>query len=135
LSLGLDDLFAYENYGDMNFGVAVQDLFGTNITWDTASKHQDHIDRNWRYGISYAQPLKFIQSEVLLVYDLNSRYNGSMHFGLEFTYKKFLALRFGSNDGQFTTGAGLSYWGVQVDYAYQLHDLGNSHRVGLSLNF
>ena len=135
LSFGLDDLFADENYGKLNFGIAVQDLFGTSITWDTASKQQDRIDRNWRYGFSYAQPLHFLKSEVLLLYDLNSKYNGSMHFGFELTYKKFLALRLGSNDGQFTAGAGLAYWGVQVDYAYQLHDLGNSHRVGVSLNF
>jgi len=135
LKLGLDDLFADENYGDLNFGVAAQDIFGTNITWDTASKHRDQIEGNWRYGVSYAQPLHFIKSEVLLVYDLNSKYNGSMHFGFEFAYKKFLALRFGSNDGQFTAGAGLAYWGVGIDYAFQLHDLGNLHRVGISFNF
>jgi hypothetical protein len=135
IALGLDDLFADENYGVLNFGLAVQDLFGTNITWDTASKQQDRVERNWRYGMSYSQPLNFIRSQVLLLYDLNSKYKGSVHLGLEFTYKKFLALRFGSNDGQFTAGAGLAYWGVGIDYAFQLHDLGNMHRVGVSFTF
>ncbi len=135
LKLGLDTLFADENYGDLNFGLAVADLFGTHITWDTDSKQQDKVDRNWRYGFSYSQPLHFIESEILLLYDLNSKYKGSMHFGFEFTYKKFLALRLGSNDGNFTAGAGLAYWGIGVDYAFQLHDLGNLHRVGITLGF
>jgi hypothetical protein len=135
LKLGLDALFADENYGDLNFGLAIQDVFGTNITWDTDSNHHDRIERNWRYGMSYSQPLHFIKSEVLLLYDLNSKYDGSMHFGFEFTYKKFLALRLGTNDGNFTAGAGLTYWGIGIDYAFQLHDLGNLHRVGITLNF
>jgi hypothetical protein len=47
-------------------------------------------------------------------------------------YNELLALRFGLLKGKFTAGAGLAYWKFSVDYAYQSHDLGNSHRVGIS---
>jgi len=135
VSMGLDDLFADENYGRLSLGMSIIDLFQTTITWDTKSKQKDEIERSWRYGFAYEQPLLFIDSHILFIYDLNTQYDGSAHLGFEFDYKRTFAVRFGSNDGEFTTGAGLTYWKVKLDYAYQIHDLGNLHRVGISLYF
>jgi hypothetical protein len=133
--VGLDDLMNDEAYGKLSIGLCVQDIFNTRISWNTDTKQQDLIARNWRYGFAYLQPLHFINGQLALVYDINSRYDGSAHFGFEFVFKSLLALRIGSNSGNFTTGAGLSYWNIHLDYAYQSHDLGNSHRVGLSVGF
>ena len=133
--MGLDDLLNDEAYGKLSLGLCIQDIFNTKISWDTDSKQQDPIERNWRYGFAYIQPLNFIRSQLTMVYDINSKYEGSGHFGFDFEFKSLFALRIGSNSGNFTTGAGLSYWNVHIDYAYQSHDLGNSHRVGLSVRF
>ena len=81
------------------------------------------------------QPLRFMNSQLLILYDLDTKYEGSWHLGTELLYQSLFALRFGSNDGQFTAGAGLAYWKIKLDYAYQHHDLGNTHRVGLTFLF
>jgi len=129
--IGLNEIFSDIHYGDLAFGLNVQDLTQTQITWDTDSKHKDRVPYNFKYGISYMQPIIGMQSSFTLAFDLNSRYNGSAHLGGEFLYHSMLALRMGLNSGFFTAGAGLYLWKFRIDYAYQGHDLGNSHRISI----
>lgn len=133
--LNLNDVFVEDLYGDFIFGINVQDIANTKISWDTGSKHKDQIDRNFKYGISYSQPLSFINSQLTVAYDINSKYDGSTHLGGEFLYNSMLAVRIGANSGFFTTGAGVYFWKFKFDYAYQGHDLGNSHRVSVLFGF
>jgi hypothetical protein len=129
LSFGLDDVFDDDRMGKLFFGINVQDIFNTTIKWDTDTKQQDEIERNWKYGFALSQPLIFMDSQMLLAFDLNSKYTGSAHFGVEIKYKSLFAVRLGNNSSNFTAGAGISYWQFNIDYAYQNHELGNSHRV------
>jgi hypothetical protein len=131
LKLGLDKIFVSPYYGDLSIGVSAQDLFNTRITWDTPSKHEDEIARNFKMGFSYSQPIPVIKSELTVAYDVDTRYDGFEHFGLEYLFSNLLAVRIGSNFGYMTTGAGIYIWKFKFDYAYQSHDLGNSHRVSL----
>jgi hypothetical protein len=135
MRLNLNDVFVEDLYGDFIFGINVQDITNTKITWDTDSKHKDQIDRNFKYGVSYSQPLSFINSQLTVAYDINSKYDGSTHLGGEFLYNSMLAVRIGANSGFFTTGAGVYFWKFKFDYAYQGHDLGNSHRVSVLFSF
>lgn len=135
IAMGLDDLFADEDFGRLSIGISVQDIFNTPINWDTQSKHKDEVERKWKFGFALSQPLRFIQSDLLFVYDIDTKYSGRYGLGFEFLYRKIFAIRLGSNDGDFTAGAGITYWKITIDYAYQIQDLGNSHRVGLSLSF
>jgi hypothetical protein len=136
VKLGLQDLFNSEYYGDLSFGVSSQDLLRTRLTWNTDTKHQDIIERSWRYGLAYIQPLNFLSSDLVLAYDIYTKYQGSGHLGVEYIYRSMFALRLGSNAGAFTAGAGIAYWHFRLDYAYQGHDdLGNSHRVGIGFRF
>jgi hypothetical protein len=134
LKLELSNVFNDESYGDLMFGMNIQDIAETKITWDTASKRKDTIDRNFKYGFAYVQPLGFANSQFTFAFDIDSRYNGANHLGAEFLYDSLLALRLGSNDSNFTTGAGVYIWKIRLDYAYQGHDLGNSHRVSVLFN-
>jgi hypothetical protein len=128
----LANVFNEEGYGDLYMGINAQDIVGTTITWDTNSKQKDEVERNFKIGFAYKQPLNFIQSQLTLTYDLNTKYEGTNHLGAEFLYNSLLAVRVGLNDGSFTTGAGLMLWKFGFDYAYQGHDdLGNTHRVSL----
>ncbi len=131
LKLGLDEIFVSPYYGDLSIGVSAQDLFNTRITWDTSSKHEDEIERNIKMGFSYSQPIPVVKSELTVAYDVDTRYDGFEHFGLEYSFSNLLAVRIGSNFGYMTTGAGIYIWKFKFDYAYQSHDLGNSHRVSL----
>ena len=132
---GLDDIFDDDRMGKLYFGINIQDLFNTKVKWDTDSKQQDEIERNWKYGFALSQPLIFMDSQMLFAFDLNSKYNGSAHIGFEVKYKSLFAVRLGNNSSNFTAGAGISYWHFNLDYAYQNHELGNSHRVETSVFF
>jgi hypothetical protein len=135
LNLGLNDLFADDDFGYFSMGIGVYDLFNTSITWDTDSKQKDQIERMWRFGFAFMQPMNFMNSQWFILYDLDTKYDGGWHLGSEILYKSLFALRFGSNSGQFTAGAGIAYWKIKLDYAYQHHDLGNSHRVSIAFIF
>ncbi len=134
LKIELSNVFNDENYGDLMFGINAQDIAETKITWDTASKRKDTIDRNFKFGFAYIQPLEFINTQFTFAFDIDSRYGGQNHIGSEFLYDSLIALRIGSNISSFTTGAGLYIWKFRLDYAYQGHVLGNSHRVSLLFN-
>ncbi len=129
--IGLNEIFSDINYGDLAFGLNIQDLTQTQITWNTDSKHKDKVPYNFKYGIAYTQPLSFLKSTFTVAFDLNSRYTGSAHLGGEFLYHSLLAVRMGLNSGFFTAGAGLYLWKFKFDYSYQGHDLGNSHRISI----
>jgi hypothetical protein len=60
------------------------------------------------------------------------------HVGLEFDYKKTVALRVGYNDvKQFTLGAGIHLRKLDIDYSFarfgKENDLGDTHRISLRL--
>jgi hypothetical protein len=58
------------------------------------------------------------------------------HYGLEWRPLSFVALRGGLDDGHPAAGAGLSYHGLSLDYAFLGSDLtGSQHRVGLTVDF
>jgi len=135
IRISLDEVFDDPMYGDFGLGLNIQDLTNTSISWDTDTKHVDKIPHNFRYGFSYAQPLAFIASQITFAADFNTNYDGSSHVGMEYVYQSMFALRMGYNRGYFTTGAGLNIWKFQLDYAYQNHLLGNSHRVSLLLGW
>lgn len=135
LNMGLNNLFADDNFGYFSLGLGVYDLFNTSITWDTDSKQKDHIERMWRFGFAFMQPMAFMSSQLFILYDLDTKYDGGWHLGTEILYQSLFALRFGSNSGQFTAGAGIAYWKIKLDYAYQHHDLGNLHRVSVAFIF
>lgn len=135
INMGLNNLFADDAFGYMSIGIGVYDMFNTSIKWDNISNHKDEIERKWKYGFALMQPLGFMNSQLFILYDIDTKYGGSWHLGSEILYQSLFALRFGSNDGQFTAGAGLAYWKLKLDYAYQHHDLGNTHRVGIAFLF
>ncbi len=134
-SFSLNDVFAGSSLGDLSFGLNAQDLTQTRIVWNTDSKHADHINRNFKFGFAYIQPLPFMKSILSFNYDMDSRYDGNTHIGGELLIRSLFAIRLGANAGYFTAGAGISLWKFRIDYAYQSHDLGNSHRVSLILVF
>jgi len=62
INMGLNDLFADDDFGYFSFGIGVFDIFNTPITWDTDSKQKDKIERMWRFGFAFMQPMNFMNS-------------------------------------------------------------------------
>ena len=113
----------------------LQDVGGTIVTWDVESNHEDEILFNSKVGVSIMQPLKFINSNLILSKDTDYVYGGTSHYGLEFQYKKFLSFRTGYFDKNFSAGLGVKFYDFTLDYAFITHDLGNTNRVGLKVDF
>ncbi|GAB4191534.1 MAG: hypothetical protein Kow00108_26540 [Calditrichia bacterium] len=133
LRFGMNDLMDNENLGKLTLGAAVKDIFRSKLTWDTPTESSGVIERSINLGVSYWQPIKSMNSSLVFAYDTQKKYDRTHHFGVEFLYGQNLGIRFGLNDGEFAAGVGMKIWLLQMDYAYIGHDLGNSHRISLSL--
>ncbi|MFI5264224.1 MAG: hypothetical protein ACHQM6_06895, partial [Candidatus Kapaibacterium sp.] len=65
--------------------------------------------------------------------------SSDFHFGLEYQFKRLIAIRAGYNDVKmFTVGAGLRLPRLSIDYAFQSFSaqdqLGNTHRISFTLS-
>jgi hypothetical protein len=135
LSFGMDRLLDFEPLGDFSFGLNMQNIGKTAISWDTETKHRDHIPFNLKFGFGYVQPIGMGGTRATFAYDRDTVYGGRNHFGLELAYRRLLALRLGAEGEELTMGAGMHIWRVGLDYAFVSYDLGNIHRISGSLDF
>ncbi len=117
--------------GEIASGINLQDISGTNITWDTQAKHQDEILFNTKFGLAYKQPIKKYNSQVTFAYDKDFVYDKINHFGLEVNYKEKSKFRMGFYDNNFSAGLGLEISRFTIDYAFITNNLGNTNRVGV----
>ncbi len=130
----MNDYFSIKDWGIVSFGFNLKDITNTIITWSKDNK-QFSIPRSYSWGLSYSQPLKSLNTEVLVSYQSVNRYIHEDDLGMEMTYDKKYAFRIGSYNSLLTLGAGLIlYEGINIDYSFQIHELGNPHRIGLSVN-
>lgn len=128
-------IFDYEDFGDINFGLAFQDLAGTNINWDTATQHSDEVLFNTKVGISLDQPIPALKSRLVLAYDHDYVYEGTNHYGLEWEYNKKASLRLGYYNKNLSCGASVQVYGVDLDYALITNPVGITNRLGLRFEF
>ncbi len=121
--------------GEIRYGVNIQDIGGTKITWDTKSRWKDEIITNIKMGIAVVQPIPQINSNLAIDYDWDNMYKYRSHIGLEFQYKKNAFLRSGYSDRNYSIGAGIVYRNFNINYAFLTNVLGNTHRVGVRISF
>lgn len=132
----VNDYFANKIFGELTYGITLKDFTNTIITWNSVDKRQFKIPFSTAWGLSYRQPLPMINTTALLSYQKSMQYNDITDWGTEFIYDNSYSLRLGRMNSQFTMGIGLYILnGLTVDYAFQIHELGNPHRIGLSINF
>jgi hypothetical protein len=129
----LDDFFQTEKLGILAVGIHVQDATRTTLRW--RSKHQDAIPRNVKTGVSYQSPLPLHGHFLTIAADHDTRWGGNTHLGLEYRGFGVLALRAGSDGGNFTGGAGLHIKAVEIDYAFLSHSLDSLHRLSCAIVF
>ncbi len=123
------------NIGNVSFGLTLQDFTTTPVYWDT--QHLDKIKPNIKTAFSFEQPFKFLESNLSLTVENNSRYKEKARFGAEYNIKNIIALRGGHNFNGFTYGCGLyfKFFNIytNINYAFLNHEMGNCHRIGLAL--
>ncbi|MFA7543186.1 MAG: hypothetical protein WCY84_02320, partial [Candidatus Cloacimonadaceae bacterium] len=76
-----------------------------------------------------------LKSVIILAYDYDYVYKGTNHYGIDWAYDKRANLRLGLYDKNFSCGASLLLYGVNVDYALITNPVGISNRLGLRIAF
>lgn len=126
VKIPMDDFFQKKKLGSLQIGIAAYDVMQTQLSWNT--RHSDKLTFTQTMAFSYSYP--FHKDHCLLLgSDLKNAW------GVEWTGWKKVSLRGSYQSGELFTGAGFSLKQIQVDYLFQSHDLGNSHRVSCEFHF
>ncbi|MBO8130758.1 MAG: hypothetical protein H0Z29_04460 [Candidatus Marinimicrobia bacterium] len=145
------DIGILRNAGMFQIGFVAKDFFTTPIIWDDGEK--ELILPSYLAGVSIRiKPGKFIsylEPSIGLDFSAGKEENDKafyllvgnvrLRFGLEIGIKKNFSLRAGRDDiGDYTVGAGINTNVIKLNYAFGFgriyRELGNSHRVGLSID-
>lgn len=117
----------------LKMGLILQNILTSKINWTTGSK--EPLPFILKVGLSYIPK----NSNLLTAVDvkrIQHEPTWKIHAGLEYKIGENLLIRIGSDDGNTTAGAGITYQEFLFDYAYVTHErLGNKHRVSLGIKF
>jgi hypothetical protein len=128
-------LFEQDWLGQISFGMNIQDIGNSTISWNTPSSHTDEVPMNTKIGFAIEQPVPKIKSIFTISYDVDSVYDKVKHFGLSCDYNDFAVLRLGLNDSDFATGVSIKYNRFILDYAFITNVIANTNRLGLRYRF
>ena len=145
--IGADVGLRYQASGSLALGARLADITTTQLFWD--SGRRETVSPTATLGGSTTRDIGALKGslnldlEAPLVFEgqeadqfQSGNLSGNWHPGLEYWFQKTVALRFGSDGGDFTAGAGLRYKQFGADYAYLAHDvLDATHRVSAQLRF
>ena len=145
--IGADIGFLYRPMPTLAFGARLADITTTRLFWDTG--RNEVVSPTVTLGAHTTQSVSALQGTVTLGLDLSFAFEGqqadqfetgnlSGNFlpGAEYWFRNTVALRVGSNAGDFTAGGGVRYKQVGADYAYLAHDeLDSTHRVSALVRF
>ncbi len=119
-------LYAYSN--DLSLGLSFQNALPGYLSWSTGAK--DSIPMVIKPGAAY----RVMDRKMLLSFDADISAQGAapmmLHAGLEYSFNKYFHLRSGIDQTQgankqsvsnFTAGAGVSFDGLRIDYAYHAY--------------
>ena len=144
--IGFDVGALYSPFEDLFLGLNAQDITTTLVAWSTG--RNELVSPTLKIGAAYginALGGRFSPAVDVDVRFENRRFSAianlgpvsfDPHAGLEFDYRKTVALRVGYSDiKQLTLGAGLHLRMLDVDYSFARFSadetLGNTHRISL----
>lgn len=142
------DASAKYTLDDLKIGLVARDFTSTLIAWSTNEKQ--FVTPSLRLGAAYTLDFSSVNLDVTPAVDFNilaenreyaaqvsaGPLSADVLAGLEMTYDKMLALRFGMDDLQrLNAGMGISLPKVTLDYAFTAYgnELGNIHRISFHL--
>ncbi len=147
--LGTDIGLIYIPTQRIRLGLNLKDATGSFLLWSTGKK--EYIYPKLRTGITVIANFFFItESQINLSMDTEIRadhrlfssqlsyksINADFYWGMEYWFKDIIALRIGSDYGSLSTGLGLSYKGINIDFAILSNEeLNNSQRLSGSITF
>lgn len=143
---GFDVGLLYDLNSHLTLGLNLQDIFGTVIRWNTG--HSDVRAINVRPAIGYSKYFPNLKSRFNLATDVDIRFENiqtnsdvslgitsfDFHGGAEYLFYDTIALRAGIDQKKLTVGAGIRLLFFGIDYAFAGYDLGNTHRISITLH-
>ncbi len=133
---GVDLGFRYIPDFAKSLAVAVnfQDLVGADHKLDAES---DQTARTIMAGLGYTQPFSNGSALRLMVqYDLPEFADGKFRAGAEYAFSKYVALRVGIDDSDFSFGLGVTASAFGLDYAMLSRETaGSSHPVTFTASY
>jgi hypothetical protein len=134
-------------------GLRLADITTTQIKWDTG--RQETVAPTVTVGGQTTREVELLKGSITGAADVemafenlgdadqfsSGRLSGNLHAGLEYWYNSAVALRVGSNAGNFAAGAGVRFrlgplQRFGVDYAFLDHDeLDSTNRVTLNVGW
>ena len=134
LSFSLADATGYDWIGELTLGLAVTDVAGTLIYWNSGK--YDKIHPAVISGVGYRHSFQAIPMDIIFLTQRKST-ESEFDFGMECILKNLVAVRLGNNLGPLQGGLGLMLplgkRPVSIDYSFTAHGLGNAHRIGGSI--
>jgi hypothetical protein len=130
----------YQTPWDVQLALVVNNLGSMNAL----DKEASMLPTSIRAGGAYQLGIKSMNGNVTFATDVVSftlENKSHMHFGTEFDYRNLIAVRFGYQTGydakSFSTGIGIHYGMLQLDYAFVpfKSDLGSTHTISLGFEF
>lgn len=145
--MGLDAGIARDWHNRFRLGASLQDITTTYIAWDNGTR--ELVYPTIRTGASYhpliagGRPLALAIGGSIRLEGRGSAANFNVgnisldiNAGIEYWLKNRIAARLGSDQGRFTTGAGLRVGRLRFDYGYMAHRyLDGSSRLSGSFLF
>lgn len=140
------DLGGLLSKGHFRLGFNLQDATTTLLAYDTGEK--ESILPTLKLGTAFQTEI--LQGNLTIVTDVDLRFegrktsaqrwlgnvSGDFHLGGEYTYRKIISLRIGSDQGHLTAGLGLMVKRFQVDTSFSAHkSLDNSYKVSAFFYF
>ena len=119
----------------LGFGVLARDLSRTEIVWNTSSNHKDQVETAVQAGVAFSKLAKIFHTRITLSLDQEFGFYKELYAGGELSFFNTLALRGGFYNKNFSAGAGLSFLGFTIDYAFIANELANTHRLSGSFHF
>ena len=138
---GIDLGLLYAPRQGVSLGLAVRNLTRTRIAFD--SGETDRIPPSLLFGLAYTKAFTGIKSQITWSTSFHlgeekSETEGLQGFqaGAEYRYRRRLTFRMGSENGQFTAGAGVRFHRLGLDLAFLDHgQLNNAYRVSAFIRF
>ena len=105
---------------------------GGEYDWNNSNDTKEEIPLTGIFGVAY-YPLKdwLVTADVEKRTDVKAIYRA----GIEYWPYSSTALRIGVNDGELSWGATFKMYGWQFDYGYEDSNLGELHRVAVTMVF
>ncbi len=145
--VGTDLGILYQANPNLAFGARLADITTTRLYWDTGRR--ETVSPTVTLGAHTTRQIEALQGSLSLGLDAafafegqtgdqfdSGNLSGNLLPGAEYWFRRTVALRLGSDGGDFTAGAGVRYKQIGADYAYLSHpELDATHRVSALIRF